>query len=254
MAPLNRAFALAQRDDVAVMIAEDLNLDMARTSEIFLEKDAAIAEGRLGLARGGFERGFEAGRIGDDAHPAATATSGGLYQNWKTGLCGELARRGQLAGIDAGDDRDFGVDRDAAGGDLVAERRHHIGWRADEDHIVGFDRARKFGALREEAVTRMNGVGAGGLRRADNRVDIEVAGSGFGRSDQACVVGCGDVRRTGVGLRIDRDGLDSEHARAANYPQCDFATIGDEQFPYGSRIHSVPEPTIRVAAGNCGGI
>ena len=65
---------------------------------------------------------------------------------------------------------------------------------------VGFDRAREFRTFREEAVTWMDGVGAGGLRRADNRVDIEVAGGGFGGSDQPCVVGCGDVRRTGVGL------------------------------------------------------
>ena len=116
------------------MVAEDLNLDMARTSEIFLEENAAVAEGRLSLARGGFECGFEAGRIGDDAHAAAAAAGGGLHQDRKAGLCGELARCGEFAGIDARDHRDFGGDRDAARGDFVAERRHHVGGRADEDH------------------------------------------------------------------------------------------------------------------------
>ena len=59
MAALNRAFAFAQRDDFAVAVAEDLDLYMARPREILLDEDAAVAEGRLRLARGGFERAFE---------------------------------------------------------------------------------------------------------------------------------------------------------------------------------------------------
>ena len=92
------------------------------------------------------------------------------------------------------------------------------------------------------------------LRRADQRVDIEVAGRGFGGSDEPRVVGCGDVRRTRVGLGVNGDGRDAEDTRAANYPQRDFAAVGDEQFPYGARIHCVPEPTIPVVPGNCAGI
>ena len=51
VAPLDRALALAQMDDVAVVVAEDLDLDVARRLDVFLEVDVADAERRFGLAR-----------------------------------------------------------------------------------------------------------------------------------------------------------------------------------------------------------
>ena len=41
---------------VAVVVAEDLELDVARGLEVALDVDVAVAEGRLGLALGGAER------------------------------------------------------------------------------------------------------------------------------------------------------------------------------------------------------
>ena len=53
MAALQRAVALAEMDRVALAVAENLDLDMARLLEIFFEIDRVVAEGRLGLgARG----------------------------------------------------------------------------------------------------------------------------------------------------------------------------------------------------------
>ena len=42
--PLDRAFPLAQRDDVAVPVGKQLDLDVARTFEIALEVDAVVPE------------------------------------------------------------------------------------------------------------------------------------------------------------------------------------------------------------------
>ena len=47
---LDRALALAEVDDVAVVIAEDLELDVARRLDVLLDVDVADAERRLGLA------------------------------------------------------------------------------------------------------------------------------------------------------------------------------------------------------------
>ena len=102
MAALDGAFAFAQRDHLAVMVAEDLDLDVARAGEIFLEEDAAVAEGRLSLARGGFERGFEAGASGTTRMPRPPPPAAAFTRIGKPGLFGELARCGQFAGIDAG--------------------------------------------------------------------------------------------------------------------------------------------------------
>jgi hypothetical protein len=46
MATLNRAVALTQMDDVAELVAEDLELDVAGTGEILLDVDFAVSERR----------------------------------------------------------------------------------------------------------------------------------------------------------------------------------------------------------------
>ena len=53
MPPLDRAFALAEIDNVAVRIAQNLDLDMPRLLDIFFDKDAVVGKARLRLARGG---------------------------------------------------------------------------------------------------------------------------------------------------------------------------------------------------------
>ena len=48
--PLDRALALAEVHDVAVLVAEHLELDVARRLDVLLDVDVADAEGGLGLA------------------------------------------------------------------------------------------------------------------------------------------------------------------------------------------------------------
>src|SRR5580658_5115972 len=143
MAALDRAFTLAQRNHVSVMIAEDLNLDMTRTRQISLEENAAVTEGRLRLARRGFERGFESGCVGNDAHSAAAAAGRGFHQDGKAGLRRELARGGEVAGINAGNHRYARANGDTARRDLVAESGHNVGGRSHEGDSVCLDRTRK---------------------------------------------------------------------------------------------------------------
>ena len=50
VAALDRAFALAEIEDVAVLVAEHLDLDMARALDELLDEDAVVAEARLALA------------------------------------------------------------------------------------------------------------------------------------------------------------------------------------------------------------
>src|SRR5580693_4822921 len=100
MAALNRAFALAQCNHLAVAIAENLHLDMARAREVLLDEDAPVAERRLRLAGGRFERGIERAGIVDDAHPAPSATGGSLDQNRVTNFFCECAHGRRIRGFD----------------------------------------------------------------------------------------------------------------------------------------------------------
>ena len=65
--PLDRALALAEVDDRPVVIAEDLELDVARRLDVLLDVDVADAERRFGLALRGLERAC-------DSSPGARTT------------------------------------------------------------------------------------------------------------------------------------------------------------------------------------
>ena len=55
MAPLDRAVALAEMNDIAVGVGEDLHLDVARILEVALDVDGRVGEVRLALAPGALE-------------------------------------------------------------------------------------------------------------------------------------------------------------------------------------------------------
>ena len=71
MPPLQRAFALEQRQQIAVAVADDLHLDVTRVLDEFFDQHAVVAERRLGLALGADDGGRKfTGRI---APPACRA-------------------------------------------------------------------------------------------------------------------------------------------------------------------------------------
>jgi hypothetical protein len=78
VAPLHGAVALAQMNDVALAVSQDLKFDVPRPLQEFLHVDLVVAErgARLGLgdADGVQQRGFGV----HDAHAAAAAAAGGL--------------------------------------------------------------------------------------------------------------------------------------------------------------------------------
>ena len=64
--------------------------------------------------------------------------------------------------------------RELTGGDLVAEGRDRVRRRADPDETRGLDGGSEVGVLGQESVSGVDGIGAGGLRSGENRVDVEV--------------------------------------------------------------------------------
>src|SRR5262249_17767206 len=75
---LGRALALAQVDDVAVLVADDLDLDVTGALDELLDIKRAIAEGRLGFGRGGAEGGvhLRARGAGRGSGPAGASRCG----------------------------------------------------------------------------------------------------------------------------------------------------------------------------------
>ena len=165
MAPLNRALALAQVDDGAVMIAEHLELDMPRRLDVLLEVHVADAKRGFRLALRGLERVRELGCGPHDAHAAPAAAGCRLDDDGVADVLGRLDRL--VLGLDravaARQDRHAGLLHDAARPRLVAHQANHLRVRTDELDVARLAHFREVHALGQEPVARVDRVGAGDL-------------------------------------------------------------------------------------------
>jgi hypothetical protein len=134
VSPLDGAVTLVQVDDVAVVVAEELDFDVLGLVEEPLDKDGAVAEGALGLRGGALKGLLELGLLAHDTHAAATATVGGLDDDGEAILVGELLDllKGLDGAVCAGDNGDFGGDSNVSGRDLVTKGVDGFGGRADK--------------------------------------------------------------------------------------------------------------------------
>ena len=230
MSALDRAVAFAEMDDRAVLVSEDLDLDMAGAEKGALEKEPTVAEGALGFAARRTHRGVQ--RVGrpDDPHAPPAAAGARLHHQRIADAPRFLreTRRALVVAMIAGRAGDARRHHPRLGLAFVAHRPHCRRRRPDEDDA---GRGAAFGevcAFGEEAVARMHGLGARRLRRSDQGVDREIGLRRRRGADAHGVVGEADMQRIGVSVAIDRYGAKAFGARGANDAAGDLAAIGDE--------------------------
>ncbi len=95
---------------------------------------------------------------------------------------------------------------------------------------------RKLGALSQEAVARMDGLGSGLVRRFYQTIDSEIALARRGGSNGHREVGGAHMRAAAVRVGVHGDRFQSFFMTCANDASCDFAAIGDEDLGEGSLL------------------
>ena len=93
MAPLHRAIALIQVQNIAVLIAEDLDFDVLGAADVSFQENGIVAESGAGF----LPRLFAAWRRGppaglDDAHAASAAAERSLDDQRKADLARDRSR------------------------------------------------------------------------------------------------------------------------------------------------------------------
>ena len=83
---LDGTFTLKQMDDIAVLVGQDLDLNMTRLLQILFDVNGLISKVSFCLACCSFECLFQFLFIPDDPHPFASATRCCLQQHRKTNL------------------------------------------------------------------------------------------------------------------------------------------------------------------------
>ncbi len=203
---------------------------MARALDVFLQVDVADAEGGLGFALRRLQRLAHLAGRPDDAHPAPAAAGHCLDDDGIPEILGNLD--GALFAVDravaARQYGDAGLLHGAARARLVAEQADDVRRRPDELDVTRVAHFGEVRALGQEPVTRMDRVGAGDLRRADDGGNAQIALGAPGRPDADVFIGESDVQRILVGLRVDGHRANAELAARADHPQRNLPTVRDQ--------------------------
>ena len=141
VAALDRTFALAEIDHVAMLVAQHLDFDVAGIDDEFFDEDAVVAERGFGFGLGEVEAFGDLGLRMRDPHALAAAAGGGLDHHGIADLVGDLHR--VLFVFDDAEmsrhRRNLGLGGGLLGFDLVAHRGDGAWIGADEDDARGLE-------------------------------------------------------------------------------------------------------------------
>ena len=207
VAPLQRAVARADDDDVAMAVGEDLRLDVARLMQELLDETLATAKRGGGLAHGGvveFGHFFDAPR---DFQPAPAAAKSRLDRDRQAVLPGKGQHLGGVLDRASGarDQRRTHFERDGARCHLVAELGHGDRARAYPRQARIQHRLGEVGALGEEAVAGVQRICAAAPGDGEQLGNVEI------RIRRARAFECPGlirrlhVQRVGIGVGINGD-------------------------------------------------
>ncbi len=236
VAPLDRAFALAEIDEPAMPIAENLDFDMPRALDQPLGIERSVAESARRFGSAAREGLRDLVRAPHCAHAAPAAAGHGLQHDRRMDLLEKGARLIRAAHGGAVDDGRADFQREFARFQLVAEQVERLGGRANERYARRSDGARETCVLRQKAVAGMDSVAARLLRQRDDARGIEIGGHPRFRQGMR-LVRLAHMQRRRIVLRMDGDARYSQSGGGARDADGDLAAIGDQQFAERRRGH-----------------
>jgi len=149
VAALDGAFPVRDIDGLAVIVGQDLKLDVPGLGEILLNVDGVVSKGAPGHGLRGGEGGHQLLFALNYLHAYAAPSCRRLEDDGVAYGVGDLGGYVRIADalLDAGDNRHSGVLHGLAGGDLGAHGIYGRGWGADEDYAVLLAGGGKAGVL-----------------------------------------------------------------------------------------------------------
>ena len=228
---LNRAISLEEMHEIAVLVAKDLNLDVARPLDQLFDQQAAITERGLRFATRRDQRVAQSGDIMNRPHPFAPAASR-RFDHYRQ--ADALRFRGEtfialVFAIVARRDRHACRDSQPFGFDLRSHRGDGLDTRPDPDEAMLLAELRQIRAFGQEAITGVNGIGTRGQCSTDDAIGAEIAVARGRRSDRHGDIGEPDMHGIAIRVRIDGSGTQADALCRANDADGDFASIGDEK-------------------------
>ncbi|MCY1525111.1 hypothetical protein D9M68_600800 [compost metagenome] len=213
-----------------MLVGKHLHLHMARRQQGPLDQHAGIAESGQCFGTGAAQGLGKISCLRNQAHPASATTCHRLDHHGKTnGLGLALQRCVILVGaFISGQARHLAGTGEALRLGLAAQRADRGGRRADPDQPRILHGLGEVGVLAQEAIARMNGIGAGGRGGLQQLVDAQIAVCGTAPAQRVAEMRLAHMHGAGIGIGEDGNGLDAHGMRRAHDAPCDLATIGNQ--------------------------
>src|SRR5215467_174258 len=237
VAALDGAIALAQMHHVSMMVAQNLDLYMARALDVLFHQQRAVAEGALGLAPGGSQGLLKFSGTADHAHAAAASAERGLDQLGELVLC---RRR---------NNRHPGFCCQLAGLGLRSHGANHRGARTNKNDAGGFTGGSESRVFGQESVTGMDGVGTRELRGGDDPCAVQVGIPCRRGADGNGLVSQADMQCVTIEVRIYSDRGDPHRAAGAQDAHGDLSAVGDQYFGKSLHFSNIPAPERSLRRG-----
>ena len=156
------AISLIKVHQVAVLIAQHLNLNMLRLFQVFLDKNISVAECFYRFVMGTAELRNQFFAAANDSHSSSAAAGSRLQHYRITALLCKFQRfiLGRDGLIHARDGRNANAFRYQLGLDFITQRIHHLMCRSDEFDAALLASFRETGIFCQESITRVNGIAA----------------------------------------------------------------------------------------------
>ena len=232
VAPLDRTVAFAHVNNFTAFIAKDLEFDMVRFFDEFLEVDVGITEGFFRFHPCGEESFDEADIVMGGSHAFAAATSDGFdHHGVPDFFCGfdgfMFGSDGAIATWRNGDASFAGI---FAGEGFISHFTNGFGGGADEADVTGLADFGEVSAFGEKTVAGVDGVDIADFGGGDDAIDFEITLGAGSWADADGFVGGLDVKGVVIGFGVDGESADAEVFAGADDAEGDFAAIGYKNF------------------------
>ena len=225
---LEGAVTLPQVDHIAVLVAQDLHLDVLGLHQVLLDKNVVVAEGLPGLALDQLEGGFDLLRGVAAAHAPAAAAGGRLEDDGEAvrdGLFQSLVGAFQGLGGAGNGGHAAGQSR-GLGGQLVAHLGQDLGAGADEGDAGVLAGLGELGVLGEEPVAGVDGVHVPALGQVDDARDVQIGPQGgLALADAVGLVGPGAEQGEGILVGVHGHGAEAQVVTGAEDADGDLSTV-----------------------------
>ena len=215
-----------------VGIAQHLDFHMAGTADQLFKINFAIAKGGLGFAFGGQHLFCQVLAIFDHAHATAATAPTGLKHDRIPDLPGDFSHFVDVIGQGCGcrHHRHPGGLGHVARRNLVAQRSHYVGIRADKgDARVGTGIG-KVWVFRQKTITGMNGINPGIAGNAQNILDIKIGANGFvALANPVGFIGFEPMQGKTVFIRKNRYRADAKLVGGTQNANRNFTAIGNQK-------------------------